>query len=149
MSSGTEKPRETAGSMTEKAKDMASSATHSAGEMASNVAQKARDTASTVGQSASDMASNVGHRAEEATSSVGGSMRSLAGQLRENLPHEGMLGSASSAVADTLDRSGRYLQEEGLQGIASDVTHLIRRNPIPAVLIALGIGFLVARSMRS
>jgi ElaB/YqjD/DUF883 family membrane-anchored ribosome-binding protein len=149
MSSGTEKARETAGSMTEKAKDMASSATHSAGEMASNVAQKARDTASTVGQSASDMASNVGHRAEEATSSVGGSMRSLAGQLRENLPHEGMLGSASSAVADTLDRSGRYLQEEGLQGIASDVTHLIRRNPIPAVLIALGIGFLVARSMRS
>ena len=149
MSSSTEKARETAASMTEKAKDMASSATHSAGEMASNVSQKVRDTASTVGQSASDVASNVGHRAEEATSSVGGSIRSLAGQLRENLPHEGMIGSASSAVADTLDRGGRYLQEEGLRGITSDLTHLIRRNPIPAVLIALGVGFLVARSMRS
>jgi vacuolar-type H+-ATPase subunit H len=149
MSSGTEKARETAASMTEKAKDMASSATHSAGETASNVAQKVRDTASSVGQSASDMASNAGHRAEETTSTVGGGMRSLAGQLRETMPHEGMLGSASSAVADTLDRGGRYLQEEGLQGIASDLTHLIRRHPVPALLIALGVGFLVARSLRS
>jgi hypothetical protein len=149
MSSGMEKAKETAGSMTEKAKDMASSAAHSAGEMASGAAQKAWDTASSVGQSAGEAASNVGRRAEETTASVGGSMRSLAGQLRENLPHEGMVGSASSAVADTLDRGGRYLQEEGLRGMASDLTHLIRRHPIPAVLIGLSVGFLVARSMRS
>jgi hypothetical protein len=149
MGSVTEKARETVGSMTEKAKDLASSATHSAGEMAAGAVQKARDATSTVGQTASDVASNVGHKLEDTTSSVGGGMRSLAGQLRENLPHEGMLGSASSAVADTLDRGGRYLQEEGLRGVTSDLTQLIRRNPIPAVLIALGVGFLVARSMRS
>jgi cell division septum initiation protein DivIVA len=145
----TEKGKETAGSMTEKAKDTASSAVHSAGEMASSAAQKARDTASSIGHSASDAASNVGHRAEEATSNVGSGMRSLAGQLRENLPHEGMIGTASSRVADTLDRGGRYLQEEGLQGIASDVTSLVRRYPVPAILICLGVGFLMARSLRS
>lgn len=147
--SGTEKGREGVSSMTEQAKDVASSATHKASEAAWGATQKAKDLASSVGQQATDVASNVGQKAEDATSAVGGSMRSLAGTLRENMPHEGMLGSASSAVADTLDRSGRYLQEEGLQGVGEDLTNLIRRNPIPAVLIGIGVGFLIARSMRS
>jgi hypothetical protein len=145
----TEKGRETASSMAEQAKDVASSTTQRAQEAAWGAAQKAKDMASSVGQSASEMASNVGQKAEDATSSVGGGMRSLAGTLRENLPHEGMLGSASSAVAETLDRGGRYLQEEGLRGVGEDLTNLIRRNPIPALLIGIGVGFLIARSMRS
>jgi hypothetical protein len=73
-------------------------------------------------------------------------MQSLAGTLREKMPHEGMMGTAGSAVADTLERGGRYLQEEGLSGMAEDLTALIRRNPIPAMLIAFGVGFLIARS---
>lgn len=144
-----ERAKDTVSSMTEKGREMASSAAHNVGEAASGAAQKAKDVASSVTQSAGDVASNVAHRAEDATSAVGGSMRSLAGSLRESLPHEGMMGTASSAVADTLDRSGRYLQEEGLQGIADDLTSLIRRNPIPAVLIGIGVGYLIARSLRS
>jgi hypothetical protein len=105
--------------------------------------------ASSATQRAGDVASNVGHKAEEATSSVGSSMRSLAGSLRENLPHEGVMGTASSAVADTLDRGGRYLEEEGLRGIGEDLTNIIRKNPIPAVLIGIGVGYLIARSLRS
>jgi hypothetical protein len=33
--------------------------------------------------------------------------------------------------------------------MADDVTELIRRNPIPAMLIGVGIGFLLAKVMRS
>jgi len=147
--SHTDKGREGASSLSEQAKDAASSAAQKTSDAAWGATQKAKDVASSVGQSASDLASNVGQKAEDATSSVGGSMRSLAGTLRENMPHEGMLGSASSAVAETLDRGGRYLQEEGLQGVGEDLSNLIRRNPIPAVLIGIGVGFLIARSMRS
>lgn len=145
----TEKGREAVSSMTERGIEMASSATHSAQEAASSAAQRARDVASQVSQSASDAASSLGHRAEDATASVASGMRSLAGTLREKMPHEGMLGSASSAVADSLDRGGRYVEEEGLKGIASNVTDLVRRYPIPALLIGLGIGYLIARSLRS
>jgi ElaB/YqjD/DUF883 family membrane-anchored ribosome-binding protein len=144
-----DKGREGVSSMTEQAKDVASSTAQRAGEAAWSATQKAKEMASSVGHTASDVASSVGQKAEDATSAVGGSMRSLAGSLRENLPHEGMVGSASSAVADTLDRGGRYLQEEGLRGVGEDLTNLIRRNPIPAVLIGIGVGFLIARSMRS
>jgi hypothetical protein len=144
-----EKTRETASSLTEKGREMASSAAHSAQEAASSAAQRAKDFASSTSHAASDMASQAGHRAEEAATNVGHGIRSLAGTLREKMPHEGMLGSASSAVADSLDRSGRYIEEEGLQGIASDVTDLVRRYPIPALLIGLGVGYLIARSLRS
>jgi hypothetical protein len=51
-------------------------------------------------------------------------------------------------VASALDSSGRYLEEQGLSGMAEDVTNLIRRNPIPAMLIGVGLGFLLARLTR-
>jgi hypothetical protein len=145
----TEKARDAASSMAEKGKEMGSSISHSVQDAATSAAQRAKEFASSASQTASGVASNVGQRAEDATASVGGSMRSLAGTLREKMPHEGMLGSASSAVADTLDRGGRYIEEEGLQGIASDVTDLVRRYPIPALLVGVGIGYLLARSLRS
>jgi hypothetical protein len=72
----------------------------------------------------------------------------VAGTLRERGPQDGMLGTASGAVADRLDTAGRYLQEEGLVGMAEDVTELIRRNPIPAMLVGIGLGFMLARLFR-
>lgn len=64
--------------------------------------------------------------------------------LGERGPREGMLG----AVADSLEKTGRYMQEEGIRGMAEDVTELIRRNPIPAMLVGVGIGFLLAKVLR-
>jgi ElaB/YqjD/DUF883 family membrane-anchored ribosome-binding protein len=133
----------------DRAKDLASSAAQSAGSMASNLGQKAQDTASSLSHSASDLASSAGQRAREAASSVGSGMQGVAHTLRENLPHEGMMGRASSAVADTLENSGRYIQEEGFSGMMDDLSGVIRRNPIPAVLVGLGLGFLLGRTLRS
>ncbi len=79
------------------------------------------------------------------TSAVGSGMKSLAGAIREDTPREGVLGTASSAVANTLESGDRYLREDGLGGMAEDVTDLIRRNPTPAVLVGIGIGFLLAK----
>jgi hypothetical protein len=87
----------------------------------------------------------MGHRAEEGVSSVGAGMKSLAGTIRESGPHEGMLGSATSRVANTLESGGRYLQEEGLSGMGHDLAEFIRRNPVPALLVGIGLGFLLAR----
>jgi hypothetical protein len=132
------KPAETAGStaqhLTDKAKDAAA-----------NVADKARETASNLGQKARDAASAVGQKAEDATRAVGSGMESLAGSMRENLPHSGVIGGASSTVADTLETSGRYLEQEGLAGMAEDVMNFIRRNPLPAFLVGIGVGFMAAR----
>lgn len=62
---------------------------------------------------------------------------------------EGMFGSAAGSVANALDHTGQYLQEEGLRGVAEDFTGLIRRNPIPALLIGVAVGFLLAKATSS
>jgi hypothetical protein len=133
----------------EDAKNLGADLTQGAREAGQQAMDKAKDVASSVGERARDVASNIGQRAEDATSSVGGSMKSLAGQIRDHGPREGMMGGATSAVADTLEKGGRYLQEEGLRGIGEDLTGLIRRNPIPAILVGVGVGFLLARATTS
>jgi hypothetical protein len=142
-------PRQTGSESKTTGHEGVSGKTEKAKEIASNVAEKAREVGGSMAQGAQDMASNIGHKAQEATSAVASGMKSLAGTVRENMPREGMMGRASSAVADTLESGGRHLQQEGLGGIAEDLTNLIRRNPIPALLVGIGIGFLIARSTRS
>jgi hypothetical protein len=94
-------------------------------------------------------AASVGSKVEEATSAVGSKIRDLGSTIREHTPTEGMFGKTSAAVADSLESGGRYLQEHGLNGIGEDVATLIRRNPIPALLVGCGVGFLLARVIRS
>jgi hypothetical protein len=134
-----------AASTFDKAKETAANVAEKARDAASGALDKAKETASSAYQSAGQTLSDLGHRAESATASLGSSMRNLAGSIRESAPHQGMMGTASSSVADTLESGGRYLQEEGLQGMAEDLTALIRRNPLPAILIGVGFGFLLGR----
>ena len=115
-------------------------------DMASNVADTARQAAATVADKAKQAASAVGQGAENATHGLGSGMKSLGETVRDKGPHSGVLGSAASSVASGLEQGGQYLQEEGISGMASDLTDLIRRNPIPALLIGVGIGFILARA---
>jgi len=133
----------------EKAKDVASQAYDKAKDVAGQAYDKAKDTASSVGGMVSNAASQVGKTAENLTSSAASGLRNLGDTIRENAPHEGMLGNASQAVANSLRDSGRYLEEAGLSGIGEDLTEMIRRNPVPAVLVGVGIGFLLGRVLRS
>jgi hypothetical protein len=96
--------------------------------------------------SARDMASKVADKAEDATTSVGSGMRSMAEGLRERAPQGGMIGRASEAVADTLESAGRHLEEGGLSGLGNDMTNLVRRYPLPSLLVGIGLGFLLARA---
>jgi len=108
----------------------------------------ARETASTVGQKASDALSQASQKADDLAASLGGSMQSLAGNLRSAAPAQETLGQLASGVADALDRSGRFLQQEGVSGLTNELNHLIRRNPLSAVFIAVGFGFLLAQTRR-
>jgi hypothetical protein len=132
-------------SQTEGRSDTGTQFTDKAKEAGTAAMDKARDIAGTATDKAKDVAANVGKKAEDATHAVGHGMQSLAGTVRENLPREGAIGTAASTVAGCLENTGKYLEKEGIQGMAEDVTNLIRRNPLPAVLVGIGLGFLLAR----
>ena len=113
-------------------------------ESTSKVGDFIKEAASNVAQKTAAAGSYLGHKAEDATTAVGGEIKSLADAIRDKGPQEGMLGSANAAVATTLDTCGREL-EHGLSGVADDVTNLVRRHPVPSVLIGIGLGILMAR----
>jgi len=151
---------QTAQNLGEHTKDAAKNMGQQASDTAQDLASRARDMAQNVGSQAKDMASNVAHKAGDAASfvgqqakdmpgNVGAGIKNLAGTIRENVPHEGFLGTAGSSVADTLETGGRYLQEHGFGDMGEDLTNLIRRNPVPALALGVGLGFLLGRLMSS
>ena len=81
-------------------------------------------------------------------SAVGEKIGSLAGVIRDKAPHEGAVGTAATTVAQKLDAAGSYLQQKDLDHVMGDLSTIIRRYPVPSLLIGLGIGYLLARSTR-
>jgi len=149
VSSGAEKAKDVAHSAIDRTKDAAQAGAEKARDLANTGYEKAKDAAQAGWDKTKDAAQAAGHMATHASETVGSGMESLAGTLRDKAPREGMLGNAASTVADTLEQGGRYIREEGLSGMADDLTNTIRRNPLPAVLVAVAIGFLLARATRS
>jgi ABC-type transporter Mla subunit MlaD len=121
-------------------------------EAAANLGEKTKDLAANTADKAKDLAANTADQAKNladtATSRVGSGVESMADKLRGSAPREGIVHDAASKVADTLERGGRYLQEEGLSGMTDDLTNVIKRNPIPALLVGIGIGYLIAHALR-
>jgi len=110
---------------------------------------KAKDAASSVGEMVGQAASAVGKTADNLTSGAGAQLKNLGDTIASHTPQSGVLGSASQTVANTIRQGGQYIEDQGLSGMADDVTGLIRRNPLPAVLIGVGLGFLLGRVLRS
>jgi hypothetical protein len=98
-------------------------------------------------ESAKEMGKQVAEKADQGTAAAGRGMQSAAQTIRENTPSSGVLGGAAQAVSSTVERGGRYLEDKQLSGMVDDLTETIRKNPVPALLIAVGVGFLLARAL--
>jgi len=140
------------GSTLEHAKDAASSLAGQAGQAASSLAGQAGSALSGVagqaGSALSGVASSVGNQVESLAGSAAKGAQSLANQVRDQGPREGYLGQATQGVASGLEQAGKYLEDKHLSGVADDFGGLIKSHPIPAVLIGLGVGFLLGRALR-
>ena len=133
----------------DKAKQTAASVGELASDAASAVGAMASQAACDAGSMASQAACDVGKKADNLTASAGVGIQQWGDRLSKNAPHEGVLGSASQAFAKTIKDGGEYLEDAKLSGITEDIAQLVRRNPIPAVLIALGLGWFAAHKLRS
>jgi len=128
-----------------KAQDAAGKALEAGHAAAGVAADKAREVAGEALKAGQHAVHAMGNAAENATNRVGEGIQNLGQTVRQHAPDSGMLGSAGKTMASTLEEGGRYIQEEGLSGMADDLTSLIKKNPIPALLVGVGIGFLLAR----
>jgi hypothetical protein len=120
----------------------------SAKEAAASVADMARHAGSAIGTMASQAASDAGTKADELTARAGASIQGMGERLGKIAPQTGALGSASQAVAQTVKDGGKYIEDAKLGGIAENVAQLIRRNPIAAVCIGIGLGWFLSRKLK-
>jgi uncharacterized protein YjbJ (UPF0337 family) len=96
-------------------------------------------------QEYTDKTAGVADTATSAAQDVASRVTTTAGTAATKAQE--LAGSAATGATDTVTAVGTYVQEKGLQGLAGDLTDLIRRHPVPALLVGLGIGFVLGRSV--
>jgi len=106
------------GAGVDKAKESMGTGMENTQQAISDTIGRAKEAASNIASNVTGAAAYVGQKAESATNTVGGAM----------------------------ENTGHYLKNDGLQHITADVTEMIRRNPVPAMLIGIGFGFLLAQA---
>jgi hypothetical protein len=101
-----------------------------------------------VGAAAMETVQDMGRGADDLAARAGGGIEHLGQMLAEKSPTSGPLGVASQAVAQSLQRGGKCLEETKLSGTPEMLSELIRQNPLAAVLTGLVTGYLLARAMK-
>jgi len=117
-------------------------------EVACDVSVNAQDLAADVARKAQETARAAVEKANDGIAAVGQRMSTLSGTVREAVPRDGVLGSAATTVADTLQMGGRYLEGHDLKDMGMDLTAMVRHYPIQSVLISAGLGCLVGLMLR-
>ena len=131
----------------EKASEGAAAISERVSDAASFISDKAKAATSSVMHSAEDAASYVGKKTDDGIHAVGSGLKSLGDSVRHTAPERDMLKDGVCAVADTLENTGKYLEEGGLTNMAEDLTGLIKRNPVASLCVGIGVGFLLARAL--
>jgi uncharacterized protein YjbJ (UPF0337 family) len=90
-------------------------------------------------------ASRLSDTVQETAHNVASSLAETAGEVKAQAG--AAASTAATAVADTVTGAVSSLQETSVKDLAGNLTDLIRRHPIPSLLIGLGIGFVLARSL--
>jgi uncharacterized protein YjbJ (UPF0337 family) len=93
------------------------------------------------GEQTAGVAATVSSAAQEVASSMTETAGTAASKAQE------MAGAAATVVTDTLAGAGTYVQEQGVRGLSGDLAGLIRRYPVPALLLGLGIGVVLGCSL--
>jgi ElaB/YqjD/DUF883 family membrane-anchored ribosome-binding protein len=117
-------------------------------DRAEDARHKTTEAIDTAKQKTAEVTSAAADKANDAMTSAGDQMSNLAQTVREKAPVEGRAGEIATNAADALDRGGRYLQQADPTMVRSDLERVIREHPIEAMLVGLGVGYLLARSMR-
>jgi ElaB/YqjD/DUF883 family membrane-anchored ribosome-binding protein len=126
-------------------KDVADDDTSTLGDKLSDTASKVKDKVSDMGQTAADkIDDNRGTAAE--------GLEKAAQALHENaegLPGGERVSDLAHVTAEKLNSTAEYVREHDVKSMMTDVESLVRKNPGPALLAAVAVGFLIGRAFSS
>jgi ElaB/YqjD/DUF883 family membrane-anchored ribosome-binding protein len=120
---------------------------HDAGEIADDARGKVQQVAGDVQEKAAQLGTQATDQINSAMTSAGHELHTLAQTVREGAP-DAKVRDLADSTAGALERSGTYLENANLETVRSDLETMIRDHPVESLLVGVGVGFLLARSMR-
>ena len=112
--------------------------------------EQARSAVNTAQQKAGETTEQATAKVDEGMERAAGGIEHLAGTLR----HQGQatggstMQSAATATADKLEAGAKLLHSKDTDQLVADLESLIRRRPVESLLVAAGLGFVLAKAMR-
>lgn len=113
------------------------------GKTGTVIGRMRRDLARDVTKKGQKLADAAAEKTDSALTSIGDGMTSLGEKIRSNAPGEGQVGSAASAVADSLESGGKYLKEHGVGDLGEEVASVVKRNPMRSLAVGVGLGVIL------
>jgi ElaB/YqjD/DUF883 family membrane-anchored ribosome-binding protein len=111
-----------------------------------------RDQDERVEENARDVASAVQEAfresADEGMTKAGEGVHAAAESLRDRVEGDGVAATASSKVAERLDRAGDYLTDKDSEEFMSDARRFVKEHPVQALAGAIMAGFVLGKLLR-
>lgn len=129
------------------ASDLANQAT----EAGRQAMEKAADAAAVAKNKAQDLGRNAAEMIDRKRGSAAGALDTASSTLHEhaeNLPGGPRVAHLAHSTADKLQSAASYVRENDTKQMMADVEEVIRKYPVQSLLIAAGVGFVVARAFR-
>jgi len=117
-------------------------------DKAQDIKAKAEDVLDTAKDKAAEVGAQASDKIDSAMTTAGEQMGSLAQTVREKAPSDGPISDVAQSAATALERGGSYLEQADVSAVRGDLEMMIRKHPIEALLIGVGLGMLLARSTR-
>jgi hypothetical protein len=118
-------------------------------ESAAKVGDKIADAASQVRERASEFGRSAAQKVDEQRASTAATLKSTADSLRSSGQSSSQaISDAANRTAEKLDSTANYVRDHDFRGMVGDIQRVIRRNPTPALIGALGLGFLLGSALR-
>jgi hypothetical protein len=98
---------------------------------------------------AADLGQKAGAKIDNGRSAAAGGIASAAESLHvhaNDLPGGARVANLAHGAADKLASTADYIREHNLSAMFEDAKTLVRKNPVPALLGAAAIGFLLAKA---
>ncbi len=116
------------------------------GRKAEDAAQRAGEKARQVSEDVGEMAQRGSDKARQVAERVGDEIAGASDRIQEKLRETGKgVGEVVNTVSEKVRSSAQYLEDSSVEDVIEDATVLVKRYPIHAVLLGVGIGFLLGR----
>lgn len=122
------------------------------GDTASNISDHVSDAVEQTKGKITEFGSAAADKIDQNRVAAASGLESAAGTLHQRadqLPGGEKVSNMAHSAADKLSATADYVRQNDLNAMMSDVEDFVKKNPGPALLVAAGFGFLVARAFSS